>query len=98
MTIYLVSKRIYEWNPDLLNLILSSLKLGKSRDPLGLVSEIFKPDVAGKDLTSSLLSMLNKSKSITQLPGFMQLRNISSIYKGKGEKMNLDSDRVVSSW
>jgi hypothetical protein len=69
--------------------------LGKSRDPLGLVNEIFKPDVAGADLTSSLLSMLNKSKSVTQFPGFMQLRNISSIYKGKGEKMDLESERGI---
>ena len=43
--------------------VLKSLKNGKSRDPLGMCNEIFKPPVAGADLVTSLTIMMNKIKS-----------------------------------
>ncbi len=42
-----------------LNIVLSSLKNNISRDPEGLLNEVFKPDSIGSDLKISLLSMLN---------------------------------------
>ena len=39
---------------------LSDLKVGRSRDPEGLINEIFKNDVIGNDLKKSLLLMFNK--------------------------------------
>ena len=42
--------------------VLKSLKKGKSRDPLNLVNEIFRPEVAGEDLKYALLKIANKIK------------------------------------
>ena len=84
-----------EWKLEDLLAILSSLKNGKSRDPHGLINEIFKPGVAGKDFQNSFLGLANKVRDELFIPKFMQYSNIVSIYKGKGEKMNLDNDRGI---
>ena len=47
---------------DQLRKVLSKLKSGKSRDPHGLVNEIFKPRVIGTDLKLSMLTMFNELK------------------------------------
>ena len=41
-------------------------------------------------MTSSLLIMLNKIKTEITFPEFMELCNIVSIYKGRGERMDLE--------
>ena len=41
---------------------IKSLKNGKARDPNGLVNEMFKEGVAGKDFKLSLLLLLNGIK------------------------------------
>ena len=84
-----------EWKLEDLLAILSSLKSGKSRDPHGLINEIFKPGVAGKDFQNSFLGLANKVRDELFIPKFMQYSNIVSIYKVKGEKMNLDNDRGI---
>ena len=83
------------WNKKQLLKVLSSLKNNKSRDPHGMVNELFKPGVAGESLVSSLLILLNKIKAEITFPDFMQLFNIVSIYKGHGERMCLESDRGI---
>ena len=83
------------WTKSQLLEVLSSLKNNKSRDPHGIVNELFKPGVAGDKLISSLLIMLNRIKSEIMLPEFMRLSNICSIYKGRGERMSLESDRGI---
>ena len=75
--------------------VLSYLKAGKSRDPHGLINEIFKPGVGGRDFQLSFLNMANKIKDHIFIPKFMQYANIVSIYKGKGSKMDLDNDRGI---
>ena len=71
------------------------MKNGKSRDPLNLVREISKPGVIGKDLKLSMLSLFNRIREENEFPSFMELANIISIYKGKGDKLDLDSDRGI---
>ena len=39
-----------DWTMGDLEVVLQQLKYKKSRDPLGLANELFKPDNAGKDL------------------------------------------------
>ena len=78
-----------QWTKPQLVKVLSSLKNNKSRDPHGIVNEIFKPGVAGDKLISSLLIMFNRIKSEITFPEFMRLANICSIYKGRGERMLL---------
>ena len=85
------------WTRAQLDKVLSSLKSNKSRDPHGIVNELFKPGIAGEKLVSSLLIMLNKIKSESTFPEFMELCNIVSIYKGKGERMDLESERGILS-
>ena len=42
-----------------------------------------------------LLQLCNKVKDEGEIPNFMQLTNISSLYKNKGSKMDLNNDRGV---
>ena len=56
---------------------------------------MFRPEVIGDDLKESLLTLLNKVKEQLTDPEFMQLCNIVSIYKGKGDQMKLENDRGI---
>ena len=75
--------------------VLSSLKNGKSRDPHGLINELFKPGVAGQDFQISFLTMANKIRDELFIPEFMEYANVVSIYKGRGSKMDLENDRGI---
>ena len=83
------------WTEKDLNRVLSKLKNNKSRDPHQLIREIFKPDVIGTDLKNSMLILSNKVKLELELPVFMEIANIISIYKGKGDKLDLTNDRGI---
>ena len=58
-----------------------------------MVNELFKPGVIGEDLENSLLTLLNQIKDKIEIPKSMEFADITSIYKGKGEKINLENDR-----
>ena len=49
-----------DWTLKDLNLVLKKLKNNKSRDPTGLINEIFKPGVIGQDLKLGMLKLFNK--------------------------------------
>ena len=83
------------WNESQLKKVLTSLKNNKSRDPHGMVNELFKPGVIGQDLFGSLLMLFNKIKATLTIPRFMEFCNIIGIYKGRGEKMDLTNDRGI---
>ena len=52
---------------------MKSLKKNKSRDPLGLVNEIFMLENAGEDLIQSLTLMMNKqSEDDSDYPATVQ--------------------------
>ena len=84
-----------KWDSEKLMKMLSSLKNNKSRDPHGFINELFKPGVGGLDLVKSILMMFNKMKDEISFPEFMKFVNIVCIYKGKGDKMNLQNDRGI---
>ena len=89
------SRKSVNWSQlDLLK-VLKGLKCNKAADPIGLVNELFKPGVAGSDLINSMLILCNNIKSQCQIPKFVELSNISSIYKLKGSKSDLTNDRGV---
>ena len=75
------------WGIKQLKQVLKNLKTGKSRDPHGLINELFKPEVSGIDFKISFLRMANEIKENLFIPDFMQYANIVSICKGKGKKM-----------
>ena len=83
------------WNYSDLIKVTKNLKTNKAADPKGLVNELFKPGVAGYDLQQSLLMLCNNVKTECAIPDFMQLTNITSIFKKKGSKTDLNNDRGV---
>ena len=82
-----------DWKMADLENVLKSLKNGKARDPHGHIYEIFK--YAGKDLKHCLLKFLNSVKKKQKYPEILQPSNISSFYKKKGDRSDLDNDRGV---
>ena len=83
------------WKLTELQKVLKAFKTNKSRDPHGLINELFKPGVIGKSLEESILKLLNRIKDDISIPEFMKFANIVTIYKGKGSKSSLKSDRGI---
>ena len=81
------------WTLEDLRKALKSLKNNKARDEHGHIYELFK--YGGRALKSSLLKLYNLVKSKQKYPTIFQQSNISSFWKKKGEKSDLDNDRGV---
>ena len=75
--------------------VLKYLKKNKSRDPLGLANEIFRDEVAGKDLKCAILKMVNRIKEEQTYPKILEKCNISSIYKNKKSRNNFENYRGI---
>ena len=60
-----------------------------------MVNELFKSGCIGSDLKLGLVLMFNAIKTHHYIPKFMQLSNITSIFKNKGSRLNLDNDRGI---
>ena len=88
------SKKSKPWTMENLDKALSDLKNGRSRDPEGLINEIFKKNVIGNDLKSSLLMMFNKIKEKQEIPIIMNFANITTVPK-KGSKLQLENERGI---
>ena len=84
-----------DWSEKEICDVLKSLKNGKCCDPLGLVNEIFKPPVAGDDLIKSITIMMNKIKNECKIPELFRIKNISTIYKNRGSKSDLENHRGI---
>ena len=97
--LFKLSKRLAEkeltedWTMDKLEKILKSLKNNKARDAHGHIYELYK--YAGYDLRHSILRMFNMVKKKQIYPQIFQSANISSFYKNKGDKSDLNNDRGV---
>lgn len=75
--------------------VLSKLKSKKCRDPQGLINELFTTDVAGENLKSAILMLCNRIKETQQIPMFLQIVDVSALYKGKGSKNQLKNERGI---
>ena len=84
-----------EWSMNDLDKALKGLKTGKCRDPDGLIRELFKEEVIGEDLKKSMLVLFNKIKRTRKFPSFMRKINITTIFKGRGEVTDIESDRGI---
>ena len=82
------------WTMSDLDRALGDLKNNRSRDPEGLINEIFKKDVIGKDLKCSLLMMLNNLRQQQLIPIFMNYANITTVPK-KGSFLLLENERGI---
>ena len=83
------------WTMDQLENVLKKLKKGKATDPLGLVNELFMLDNIGTDLKESVLLLMNKIKDQMTEPEFMEMANITSFWKGKGSKNDIENERGI---
>ena len=87
------SKKTEKWVMDDLDNVLKSMKNNKARDAHGHVYELFK--YGGDDLKESLLKMFNLVKDKQIYPEIFKPANITSLYKNRGEKSDLNNDRGV---
>ena len=87
--------KIDKWSEDHLIKVIKTLKKNKSSDSDGLVYELFRPEIIGSDLFTSLLMFCNNVKSQLAISEFITFTDITSIYKLKGEKSELDNDRGI---
>ena len=82
------------WNMSDLEKALRCLKVNRSRDPDGLINEIFKSNMIGNNLKNSLLLMFNKIKEQQTIPVFMKNANITTIPK-RGSRLLLKNERGI---
>ena len=84
------------WKTSEIIKVLSSLKNNKARDPMGLINELFKKGVAGPDLVNAVKLLMNrlKEEKAVGVPLLYQA-NISTIYKNKGSRLDLENDRGI---
>ena len=92
---YLKKEVTKDWSEKELLSALKSLKNNKSRDPGGLINEIFKPPVIGRDLQDALLQFLNGIKRDYFFPKDILKSDITSIYKRKGSRLDMENDRGI---
>ena len=67
-----MTRKSKPWKIQQLQNVLRKLKTGKSRDPHGLINEIFKPEVSGIDFQMSFLKMANEIKDKVFFPNFYE--------------------------
>ena len=54
---------------------------------------MFRPEIIGKEMLESFIMLCNDVKSQLALPEFLLFTDVTSIYKKKGDKNDLDNDR-----
>ena len=84
-----------DWKMEELDCVIKKMKRNLTCDPNGIINEIFFPNVMGSDLKLGLLSLVNGIKREIFFPKYMQLANISTIYKNKGSRMEMKNDRGI---
>ena len=84
-----------DWDINDLDQALKDLKKNKSSDSLGHINELYKPDVIGSDLKLALLKLMNKIKEQQIFPHALEACNITSIFKNKGSKADLNNYRGI---
>ena len=87
------SKITKDWTLSDLEKVLKSLKNNKARDEFGHTFELFK--YGGPSLKISLLNLFNSIKRNQVFPSILQKSNVTSFWKQKGKKSDLDNDRGV---
>ena len=85
-------KKTPPWTVANVKKVLGSLKKGKSRDPWGLTNELFRLDVAGDNLIEAITLLMNEIKSQGKVPHLLNYANITSFWKGKGAKNDMENE------
>jgi hypothetical protein len=72
------------WTVKDLDKVLKGLKNNKTRDPQGLINEIFKPGVLSNDLKLAMLDLFNRIKKEQKIPSFCNLPTSPPYTRRKG--------------
>ena len=83
------------WSQLQLRKAIKMLKNNKTMDPNGMINEIFKEGCGGKTLETCLIELFKGIKEYFFLPDFVVKENISTIYKNKGSRLEMDNDRGI---
>ena len=59
------------------------LKNNQTMDPNGMINELLKANIMGEDLQLANLELMNVIKNKFEFPEFMEVANMSTIYKNK---------------
>ena len=89
------NKKSKPWTTKDIEKVTKSLKNNQTRDPNGMINELLKPNIMGSDLKNASLQLMNGVKENFFFPEYLQLVNISSIFKSKGSRFSLESDRRI---
>ena len=74
---------------------MSTSSCNQCRDPNGMLNELFKPSVMGQDLKRAVVALMNGVKLEMEFPDFMQQYNISTLYKNKGSRFEMENERGI---
>ena len=88
-------KQSVPWSLADLEKATKSLKNNQSRDPNSMINELFKAGIAGGDLKTAVLGLMNLVQSTLFIPDYMQYADITSIFKNKNSRMSLENDRGI---
>ena len=88
-----IDKKSKDWSGEELEKALKGMKNNKARDAHGHVYELFK--YGGSDLKNSMLKLFNLVKDKQIYPKIVQPSNITTLYKKKGVKSDMNSERGV---
>ena len=84
------------WTLNQMEKAIKLMRNKKCRDAQGLVNELLKPDIAGKDFKMALLSLLNKTKKHLKIPQMMKIVNIALIPKpGRRNLQHIENHRGI---
>ena len=61
-----------------------------------MINKLFKSSCGGSDPEESLLLLYNGIKENFFLPEYMMLENITTAYKNKGSRFDMDNDNKLS--
>ena len=84
-----------DWTEIELDRVLKQLKTNKSKDPLDMPNELFKPGNIGSDLKTAVLKLMNHIKKQQKVPSRLKYCNITSLYKNKGSKKDFENYRGI---
>ena len=70
-----------DWSLKDVMFVLKNLKTGVSRDPLGLVNEIFNPKIASEEIVLAIMKLMNRIKSDQVFPDCFEPCNITRLNK-----------------
>ena len=82
-----------QWTEDQVKYVIKNLKKKKSRDPQGIPNELIQ--CGGKYVTIAIMKLMNGIKREQTFPHYLQSCNITSIYKDKGSKKDINMYRGV---